>query len=50
MLLPLPRCVQAVIAAALVIVILMQRSEGGGLGMGGEPLGSHVGARCEPIS
>jgi preprotein translocase subunit SecG len=31
--------VQAVIAAALVTVILMQRSEGGGLGMGGSPSG-----------
>ncbi|MEQ1549714.1 preprotein translocase subunit SecG [Sphingorhabdus sp.] len=29
----------AVIAAALVGVILMQRSEGGGLGMGGSPSG-----------
>jgi preprotein translocase subunit SecG len=29
----------AVIAASLVIVILMQRSEGGGLGMGGSPSG-----------
>lgn len=31
--------VQAVIAFALVSVILMQRSEGGGLGMGGSPGG-----------
>ena len=31
--------VQAVIAFALVAVILMQRSEGGGLGMGGSPSG-----------
>tara|TARA_R110000787_G_scaffold189308_2_gene300962 strand:- start:622 stop:1002 length:381 start_codon:yes stop_codon:yes gene_type:complete len=31
--------VQAIIAAALVGVILMQRSEGGGLGMGGSPSG-----------
>lgn len=31
--------VQAVIAFALVSVILMQRSEGGGLGMGGSPSG-----------
>lgn len=31
--------VQAVIAFALVGVILMQRSEGGGLGMGGSPSG-----------
>ena len=31
--------VQAIIAAALVGVILMQRSEGGGLGMGGSPTG-----------
>jgi preprotein translocase subunit SecG len=30
---------QGIIAAALVIVILMQRSEGGGLGMGGSPSG-----------
>jgi preprotein translocase subunit SecG len=29
--------VQAIVAAALVTVILMQRSEGGGLGMGGSP-------------
>lgn len=29
----------AIIAAALVTVILMQRSEGGGLGMGGSPTG-----------
>jgi len=31
--------VQAVIAFVLVAVILMQRSEGGGLGMGGSPSG-----------
>jgi preprotein translocase subunit SecG len=31
--------VHALIAAALVAVILMQRSEGGGLGMGGSPTG-----------
>jgi preprotein translocase subunit SecG len=31
--------VQALIAAALVGVILMQRSEGGGLGTGGSPSG-----------
>lgn len=31
--------VQAIIAAALVGVILMQRSEGGGLGIGGSPTG-----------
>jgi preprotein translocase subunit SecG len=31
--------VHALIAAALVTVILMQRSEGGGLGMGGSPSG-----------
>lgn len=31
--------VHAVIAAALVGVILVQRSEGGGLGMGGSPSG-----------
>jgi preprotein translocase subunit SecG len=30
---------QALIAAALVGVILMQKSEGGGLGMGGSPTG-----------
>jgi preprotein translocase subunit SecG len=30
---------QAIIAAALVAVILMQRSEGGGLGVGGSPSG-----------
>lgn len=29
----------AIVAAALVTVILMQRSEGGGLGMGGSPSG-----------
>ena len=31
--------VQAIVAAALVAVILIQRSEGGGLGMGGSPSG-----------
>ncbi len=31
--------VQAVIAAAMIGVILMQKSEGGGLGMGGSPGG-----------
>ena len=31
--------VQAIVAAALVGVILMQRSEGGGLGTGGSPSG-----------
>ncbi len=31
--------VQALIAAALVVTILMQRSEGGGLGIGGSPSG-----------
>lgn len=31
--------VQAIIATALVGVILMQRSEGGGLGVGGSPAG-----------
>ena len=31
--------VHAIISAALVTVILMQRSEGGGLGMGGSPSG-----------
>lgn len=31
--------VQAIVAALLVGVILMQRSEGGGLGMGGSPSG-----------
>ncbi len=31
--------VQALVAAALVLVILMQRSEGGGLGVGGSPTG-----------
>ena len=31
--------VQGVIAFALVTVVLMQRSEGGGLGMGGSPSG-----------
>jgi preprotein translocase subunit SecG len=31
--------IHAIIAGALVLVILMQRSEGGGLGMGGSPSG-----------
>lgn len=31
--------IQALVAAALVGVILMQRSEGGGLGVGGSPSG-----------
>jgi preprotein translocase subunit SecG len=31
--------VQAIIAALLVTVILMQKSEGGGLGVGGSPAG-----------
>ncbi|MEP7222681.1 MAG: preprotein translocase subunit SecG [Novosphingobium sp.] len=31
--------VQALIAALLVLVILMQKSEGGGLGVGGSPSG-----------
>jgi preprotein translocase subunit SecG len=31
--------VQAIVAVALVAVILMQRSEGGGLGVGGSPSG-----------
>src|SRR3546814_12760070 len=31
--------VQAIVAAALVGVVLMQRSEGGGLGVGGSPSG-----------
>ena len=35
---------QAIVAAALVAVILMQRSEGGGLGIGGSPTGV-LGAR-----
>ncbi|MFN3988826.1 MAG: preprotein translocase subunit SecG [Erythrobacter sp.] len=36
--------VQALIAAALVGAVLMQRSEGGGLGIGGSPSGA-LGAR-----
>ena len=36
--------VQALIGAALVAVVLMQRSEGGGLGIGGSP-GGALGAR-----
>ncbi|MBA4355474.1 MAG: preprotein translocase subunit SecG [Novosphingobium sp.] len=31
--------VQAVVAALLVVTILMQKSEGGGLGVGGSPAG-----------
>lgn len=31
--------VQAIVATCLVTVVLMQRSEGGGLGMGGSPTG-----------
>lgn len=31
--------IQAIVAAALVGVVLMQRSEGGGLGIGGSPTG-----------
>ncbi len=31
--------VQAIVGAALITVILMQRSEGGGLGIGGSPSG-----------
>ena len=37
--------VQAIIAAALVAVILMQRSEGGGLGIGGGSPGGLMSAR-----
>jgi preprotein translocase subunit SecG len=36
--------IQAVVAAALVGVVLMQRSEGGGLGIGNSPSGG-IGAR-----
>ena len=36
--------IQALVAAALVGVVLMQRSEGGGLGIGGNP-GGALGAR-----
>jgi preprotein translocase subunit SecG len=36
--------IQALVAAALVGVVLMQRSEGGGLGIGGNPSGA-FGAR-----
>jgi len=36
--------IQALVAAALVGVVLMQRSEGGGLGIGGSP-GGAFGAR-----
>jgi preprotein translocase subunit SecG len=31
--------VQTIVAAAMIAVILMQRSEGGGLGVGGSPAG-----------
>jgi len=31
--------VQALVAAAMIVTILMQRSEGGGLGIGGSPNG-----------
>ena len=37
--------IQAIIAAALVGVVLMQRSEGGGLGVGGGSPGGLMGAR-----
>ncbi len=36
--------IQAIVAAALVGAVLMQRSEGGGLGIGGNPSGG-IGAR-----
>jgi len=36
--------IQTIVAAALVGVVLMQRSEGGGLGIGGNPSGA-LGAR-----
>ncbi len=36
--------IQAIVAAALVGTVLMQRSEGGGLGIGGNPSGG-IGAR-----
>ncbi|MEM7664425.1 MAG: preprotein translocase subunit SecG [Pseudomonadota bacterium] len=36
--------IQTIVAAALVGVVLMQRSEGGGLGIGGSP-GGALGAR-----
>lgn len=36
--------IQAIVAAALVGTVLMQRSEGGGLGIGGSPSGA-LGAR-----
>ena len=36
--------IQALVAASLVGVVLMQRSEGGGLGIGGNPSGA-LGAR-----
>jgi preprotein translocase subunit SecG len=32
--------IQALVAAALVGIVLIQRSEGGGLGIGGSPLGA----------
>lgn len=37
--------IQAIVAAALVGVVLMQRSEGGGLGVGGGSPGGLMGAR-----
>ena len=37
--------VQTIVAASLVLVILMQRSEGGGLGVGGSVVGVHDRAR-----
>ena len=41
--------IHAIIAATLVTVILMQRSEGGGLGMG-QPVGADVGTRRGGLS
>ncbi len=37
--------IQAIVAAALVAVVLMQRSEGGGLGIGGSSTSGGIGAR-----
>jgi len=37
--------IQALVAAALVAVVLMQRSEGGGLGIGGSSTSGGIGAR-----
>lgn len=37
--------IQAIVAAALVAVVLMQRSEGGGLGIGGNSTSGGIGAR-----